>query len=918
MRTRWLPWLVASAVLFVLCAWIYFGKVVGASQQDFELTYHAVKYELLEPRRLAALLVLPVVVFVASLSLADLPWFQRVLSAVLRIAFLALLAVSLSEPVRTGHTDHVANVILVDVSDSVPDEALEKAQKAAQALVRAARPGDLVRLVAFAERPRLVPLADSKDGLSVPSLIELRRRADEKASLAGTNLQAALELGYGLFPPGYLKRAVIFSDGVETNGDVLAAASRARELGVRVSVAPYDAKPPPEVAVTGLRLPEKVDVGQSFDVVGELYATRAESVRVRLYQGETLNGLDSVRELSLKPGRNELKFQSVVRVGGAVTYSLVADSVGQDSFASNNRFSATLDVAGRPQVLYVEGQPARATYLTSALSAQQYDVDVRSPAGFPGSLQELERYDFVIISDVPHEQVSLASQELLERYVRDVGGGFLFAGGEAGYSLGGWAHTTVERILPVRMDAERLKETPGVALVLVIDRSGSMTGLPIEMAKVACQAAVSTLDSNDIVEVIGFDSTPIRAVKMGPARYRTRIQNEIARITPGGGTEIFSALDAAYQDISVVQARRKHVILLTDGNAPTQGIRDLVQAMLAESITVTSVGLGDATNPDLLRMIAETGGGRFHSAPDPNSLPKIFTRETELVSREAAVEDWFPVVTHTPADFLKGIAMGSAPLLHGYVTTQMKAPPAQLILATESGEPILARMRVGLGWTLAWTSDVKNAWAADWLRWPSFSKFWGQLVREHMKTKDHRELPMRTELVDGRLHARVDAFTPDERFENGMSSRLTVTGPEPGGERLELPMRQTAPGRYEVDAELPRFGSFRIHAEHQAASASGELRTVSQSFGHVSNPYPREYASFEPDRARLERIALVTAGFVEPAPSKLFDPEGAKIDFHEPLWNRLVIAALGLFLVDLFLRRVRLFDRKRVERRPAR
>jgi Mg-chelatase subunit ChlD len=191
---------------------------------------------------------------------------------------------------------------------------------------------------------------------------------------------------------------------------------------------------------------------------------------------------------------------------------------------------------------------------------------------------------------------------------------------------GRWGDTTIERILPVRMDAQRRKDMPSVAMVLIIDRSGSMTGLPIEMAKAACKATVTTLQGDDLVEVIAFDSTPIRYVKMQPARYRSRIQNDILRIQPGGGTEIFPALDMGYQDISVVQARKKHAILLTDGRSPTQGLKDLVQAMIAENITLTSVGLGEGTDQELLRMLADTGGGRFHFVPDPNSLPKIHAR----------------------------------------------------------------------------------------------------------------------------------------------------------------------------------------------------------------------------------------------------------------------------------------------------
>jgi hypothetical protein len=444
---------------------------------------------------------------------------------------------------------------------------------------------------------------------------------------------------------------------------------------------------------------------------------------------------------------------------------------------------------------------------------------------------------------------------------------------------------------------------------LVIDRSGSMTGLPIEMAKAACRATVETLGPNDLVEVIAFDSQPKRFVKMQPARYHARIQNEVATIQPGGGTAIFPALDAAYQDISVVQARKKHVILLTDGRADSDGIRDLVSAMIAEGITVTTVGLGDGSDADFLRMIADAGGGRYHHVPDPNSLPRIFTRETEMLTRDSAVQEWFPVRQTSNADFLRGLAVASAPLLHGYVATQLKPPPAQQILASDQGEPILARWRVGLGWSLAWTSDLKNNWAVDWLRWPDFGRFWGQLVREHMRTKHRRELDMTSRVTGNRVFASVDAFAADGAFDNSMDSRLIATGPLPGNERREVPMRQTAPGRYQADFELDGYGSFLLRAEHFKTDEEGRKVSVGVSFGQVSQPYPGEYKSLEPDRALLERAARASGGTFEPTMASLFDPAGELVKYEKPLWQPLILAAMVLFLLDLLTRRVRLFDR---------
>jgi Ca-activated chloride channel homolog len=340
-----------------------------------------------------------------------------------------------------------------------------------------------------------------------------------------------------------------------------------------------------------------------------------------------------------------------------------------------------------------------------------------------------------------------------------------------------------------------------------------------------------------------------------------------------------------------------------------------VSAMVAEQISVTTVGLGNDLDEQLLKMIAEVGGGRFHAVQDPNNLPKIFTKETEMIARAAAVEEWFPVVQTGDAQFLHGLDVRSAPYLHGYVSTQMKPTPAEQILASDTDEPILARWRVGLGWSLAWTSDVKAKWAVEWLKWPGFEQFWGQLVREHMRQKHQRELDMKSEIVDGHLRASVDAFTPDERFENGLTSKLTITGPEPNGEEKTVDMRQIAPGRYDADVPLDKFGSFLLKAEHLRTLDDGTQKVTAVSYGHVSNPYPREYASFEPDKDLLERAAVATDGAMNPPTvADVFNPRGEKVTYHEELWSRFIFAAIAVFLLDLFVRRVRIFDRKFVAR----
>lgn len=901
--------------------WLYWRGVLHPNQATLAWKRHGIDYELLSPKMLGLALVAPFFLWMIGRSLADLPLPQRILSVFLRMLFVALLALGLARLARTATTQKVCTVYLVDVSESVPDAALEDARAEITKGMKEKPADALVRVITFAKRPHVVPVTD--DAKEAPALerhdIPIEKAAPGKRTGMGaaSDLASAMQLAYGQYPAGYLRRAVILSDGVQTDGDILAEANRAKEFGVKIYTVPYKRPVPGEVALRDLRVPDKVRVGEPFNLHANIFSSRPQKVKATLKQGEAINGLDGIRMIDLKPGDNDVTFKSVVRVAGEVTYALDLADIPEDRFKENNRFAVSVAVPGRPTVLYAEGNPARASYLSAALSAQEFDVDVRSPREIPSSIRELERYDFVILSDAPAEAVSLTQQDAIESYVRDLGGGFLFAGGEAGYGLGGWYHTTIERILPVRMDAEKKRDEPQVAMVLVIDRSGSMSGLPMEMAKAAAKATADTLSGDDLLEVIAFDSAPTRVVRMTAAKHRARIQNDIARIQAGGGTEIFPALDAAYQSLTVTRARRKHVILLTDGQAPTGGIRDLVQAMAAEGITCTSVGLGSGIDETLLRMIADLGGGRLYKVADPQGLPRVFTRETEMVSRNAAVEEYFQPKVVSPADFLRGVDMSSAPFLHGYVATKMKPPPAQEILQSEVAEPILARWHVGLGWSLAWTSDVKNLWAVEWLRWPGYGQFFGQLVREHMRQKKRQQYDMRAEIdtATGHVKASIDAIAGDDRFQNGLEAKLTVTGPQPNGEKKKVPMRQTAPGRYESDFPLERFGSFLLHAslEKSVEDGKGGAKNVqvAESFGHVTNPYPREYLALAPDLVTMSRAALVTGGAMNAEAKAIFDPQGETIRYHQDLWSRFIGAALAVYLIDLLIRRVRIFDRKK-------
>jgi Mg-chelatase subunit ChlD len=885
----------------VLAAVVATLVLLGVGHRDVvELSLFGRAFELLRPRALYALALVPLTFAALRVSLVDLTRRQQWLSASLRALLVALVALALARPSTVGQRSIVSTVLLVDVSDSISDRQLEAARKLVDE-ARAARHGDdVLRVVTFGQHPRAVDLPP--DGAPLPA--DFLARHDGDAS----DLAAAVQLAYGLYPPGTLARAVIVSDGNETAGNLAAEAFSARDRGVRVSYASFPAEQDDEVLVRSLKLPADVKVGAPFEVTADVYASRAGRAVVTLYRDEFVNPLDGRKEIDLRPGENTVRWRSEILQPGFTTFKAVLSTKLKDHFAANNQAVASVAVRGKPRVLYIEGEPQSASYLSNALRKESIDVETRGPYGLPTSPRDLARYDLVLLSDVPAMFVGPAQMAALEAYVRDLGGGFIMAGGENSFGSGGYSGSRIETILPVRFDVEKKRDQPQLALVLAIDRSGSMTGEKMDLAKDAAKATAEVLSGEDLLGVIAFDSMATPVVRLQRASNRTHIVQEISKLQAGGGTAFLPPLRMAYEWLDPAAAKRKHVILLTDGQANYEGILELVAEMAEHNITLTTVGVGAGADKTLLTKMAEDGGGRFYYTQDAQNIPKIFTKETTQVARSALVEEAIGLRVVKHVELLDGVGINDAPPLRGYVTTKPK-PMSEVILESTLSEPILARWRVGLGQTAAFTSDVKNRWAADWIRWSGYPKFWAHLVRSIMRhspgtsgSATGASFDLHVDVDPPRARVAVDAIAADDRFLSGLDTTLQVIDPEHPQKPLELPLAPTAAGRYEGEFAIDRYGSFLLRAVLKQNGTE-----VAESAGTVSLPYPREYLALPPDEALLKRVAETTGGKSQPRGAALFDAAGERVPFHRELWPWLLWAVAGLLLLDIAARRVRLF-----------
>ena len=502
------------------------------------------------------------------------------------------------------------------------------------------------------------------------------------------------------------------------------------------------------------------------------------------------------------------------------------------------------------------------------------------------------------MSDVPASFLSRSQMRIIRSYLSELGGGFVMTGGESSLTLGGYLNTELADVLPVRLDLDKKRTNPSLALALVIDRSSSMEGEDITLAKEAAKAVVGLMDAGDRVAIIAFDATPAVLVRMQSARNRVRIVRAISRLRSGGGTAIYPALQAAYDQISPSSAAIRHVILLTDGQSERAGCRDLVEVLAAEGITLSTVAVGRDADRGLLSALAEAGNGRSYYAANMRSVPRLFVKETQTVARRSLVEEPFRPVPKGRFRSLGGVNLRRTPYLLGYVTTRPRKG-AELLLTTEQGDPLLARWKVGLGTALVWTSDIKNRWALEWVRWRKFGPFWAQIVRDTMRQRTDLGFDLTTDVERGQVRLTLDAIDSSDRFVNSLDTTVEVRGPK--GLRATVQLQPEAAGRYGARFPLPHFGSYSLKATHSKGG-----KRLGTTLGGVANPYPAELLHHGVNAALLRQVALRSGGRAQVEPQRIYQAEGEQMRSHKELRLRVLLAALALLLVDLLLRRVRL------------
>lgn len=809
-----------------------------------------------------AFLVLPVAFAVVSWKSAP-----NRLSLVLKALMLAAVVLALAEPRVDVWETKVAAVVLVDTSAGLSSADLAKASELATDIEKA-RGRHWVRVIPFARGGR--PVGDGE----FKKIWQLRHTAGESGK--GTDIESAIRDGIASVPGGMVPRLVVISDGNENEGSVARAAWLARQLNIPIDTYGLAGQTQPLLRVEAVSVPAIAFAGEKFPVDLLINSPKKVSATVNLSaEGKRLGS----RTVDLEQGPNQVRVHTAINVEGAVEVSgtVSADGLGEVHFEQ----AVTLR---RPKVLYISGDPAGTEkHLLDTLTAAQFQID-RTDDPIRTSLRD---YQMVVFNNQDLDALPTGRKEEVEKYVKQ-GGGLLVIGGERNiYREEKKTEDAIDRALPAKLAPPRTPE--GTCVVLIVDKSSSMEGRKMELARIAAIGVIENLRPVDQVGVLIFDNSFQWAVPIRKAEDRSTIKRLVAGITPDGGTQIAPALTEGYRRIVTSTATYRHVVLLTDGISEEGDSLNLAKDAQGRKVTISTVGLGQDVNRAYLEKIATFAKGRSYFLTDPSGLEQILLKDVMEHTGSTAIEKAISPTVVRQSSVLEGVGIESAPPLQGYVKFVSK-PGADTILRLGPEDPLLAVWQLGLGRAAVFTSDAKARWAESWVSWSGFDKFWINLFRDLLPHSQTGEARVAWDPAGGNLivnYKFAGHLEPPEKIPD-----IFVIGPD--GFRKPVPVRKIADRSYRGEVPIgTRKGLFRI-------------RPLAQSVHFPETGLYREedeMIQFGSNEGLLRRVSEYTGGRVNPRPSTVFDTGGRSIPGTMRLWPALLGLALLLNLAELTLRK---------------
>ena len=826
------------------------------------------------------------------------------LGGFVRVAAIVLLVLIAAVPLAPIGGKGVDVVAVVDLSRSMPAESRGRALEIVKLLEQQRSPGDRVGIVVYGREARIERLPE-EFGDTTAFL--------QTVDVDGSDLGGAIALAASLIPRGRPGRVIVLSDGESNGTPVAAAAHDAAARGLRIDFRAFTRGEAADVAVESLDLPGTIDEREPFQFTASVRTDRtveSEAVLLR-------DGVEIARTTrTFQPGVTQLTFRDLVDRPGVARYRLQL-SAATDRIPENTLGDGAVRVQAPATILLVNAS-GRPDNMSRALAAGKLHVRTVAAADMPGSVADLLAYRAVILENVPASGARPEALPALARYATDLGGGLLITGGAASFGVGGYFKSALDPYLPVSMEVKNEHRKLSLAMVVALDRSGSMATpagdgrTKMDLANLGTCAAIETLGPYDEVGVLAVDSSTHIVSPLTSASEKDAICDQVRRIqSMGGGIFTYTALVTAAKMVQESDKGTRHIVLFADAaDAEEPGEYERLLATLKGiGITVSVIGLGSESDSDaaFLKDVAARGEGRIHFTSSAEELPRLFAQEAITVARSSFVTEPTPARA-LPDMTLLGELPGSAfPGVDGYNLTYLR-PGATMGVVTldDYKAPLLAFWHRGLGRVAALTTEVDGQYSRRLNAWSDFQDFAVGLGRwllggEPPSTvqasidRDGAEGIVRVELNPDRVRGASD----DVRAATAM-----ILPPGDLADKAAQRLTLSWTGEDTLEARFP------LHRSGLYAGAVQLANGAVLPLAPLSLPYSPEFEPREdPGEGRhtLTEMARVTGGIERTVWDDVFDSSRLRNRQVRDLVIPLTLVLLVLHLVEIGGRRLLLF-----------
>ncbi|MBS3149000.1 VWA domain-containing protein [Candidatus Woesearchaeota archaeon] len=385
------------------------------------------------------------------------------------------------------------------------------------------------------------------------------------------------------------------------------------------------------------------------------------------------------------------------------THKITAKIDSADFFPNNNVFYKTVRVVPQPKIFFYTQKAAPAETLLKQLYV------VQSGTSLPSNLQD---YYAVVVNDISADKLDPVS-DAINDFVAD-GNGLVVFGGENSYDKGNYRNSLFETILPVVVGRPEKKEGDTV-IAIVLDISGS-AGAPFgrftstaEFEKAAAKDIIQNLKIDTRVALLAFNTQAYLISEPTPIFAKQDLPDVISRIKWGGGTNIAAGILKAVATISSYPGS-KNIVLLSDGKTQASASAYESARYAANSgIKIYTVGVGPTTDEATMMDIAELTNGIYFRATDESRLKILFGPVDENEAQSGQMD----LVILNKNHFITNNFEPNA-TLYGFNQVSPKGA-ARLLATTSTGEPVLTVWRLGLGRVAAMSVDDGGKWAGNLL-----------------------------------------------------------------------------------------------------------------------------------------------------------------------------------------------------------